>query len=62
MWSLPPGDTVLHLLTYVALAAQAMGLLNAYDRYGIPASASAFFNIGSVTVGVAIAVKTGDPV
>lgn len=24
MWSLPPGDTVLHLLTYVALAAQAM--------------------------------------
>jgi uncharacterized membrane protein YeiH len=24
MWSLPPGDTVLNLLTYVALAAQAM--------------------------------------
>ena len=24
MWSLPPGDTVLHLLTYVALTAQAM--------------------------------------
>src|SRR6476659_7663379 len=24
MWSLPPSDTVLHLLTYVALAAQAM--------------------------------------
>src|ERR1044072_9986350 len=24
MWSLPPGDTVLHVLTYVALTAQAM--------------------------------------
>jgi uncharacterized membrane protein YeiH len=24
MWSLPPGDTVLHLLSYVALTAQAM--------------------------------------
>src|SRR5882757_10231674 len=24
MWTLPPGDTVLHLLSYVALTAQAM--------------------------------------
>ena len=24
MWSLPPGDTVLQMLTYVALTAQAM--------------------------------------
>src|SRR5512138_2373767 len=24
MWSLPPGDTILNLLTYVALTAQAM--------------------------------------
>src|SRR4029079_16045874 len=24
MWSLPPSDTVLHLLSYVALTAQAM--------------------------------------
>ena len=24
MWNLPPSDTVLHLLSYVALTAQAM--------------------------------------
>jgi putative peptidoglycan lipid II flippase len=42
-------------LLLVALAAQAMGLLNACDRYGVPASASAFFNIGSVVAGVALA-------
>jgi putative peptidoglycan lipid II flippase len=42
-------------LVLIALAAQAMGLLNASDRYGIPATASIFFNIGSVGVGVALA-------
>jgi putative peptidoglycan lipid II flippase len=42
-------------LMLVALAAQAMGLLNALDRYGIPATASIFFNVGSVAVGIALA-------
>src|SRR3954447_22503988 len=39
-------------LLLIALAAQAMGLLNAADRYGIPATASIFFNVGSVLAGV----------
>jgi putative peptidoglycan lipid II flippase len=42
-------------LLLIALGAQAMGLLNACDRYGIPATASIFFNIGSVAVGVGLA-------
>jgi putative peptidoglycan lipid II flippase len=41
-------------LLLIALAAQAMGLLNASDRYGIPATASIFFNVGSVIAGVAL--------
>ncbi len=39
----------------VALAAVAMGILNTKDRFGIPASASTFFNIGSVAGGLAFA-------
>ena len=35
-------------LLLVTLAAQAMGVLNACDRFGVPALASVFFNIGSV--------------
>ena len=35
-------------LLLVALAAQAMGVLNACNRFGVPAPASTFFNIGSV--------------
>ena len=46
-------------LMLVALAAQAMGLLNACDRYGIPALASTFFNIGSVGFGLAIGYTVG---
>jgi putative peptidoglycan lipid II flippase len=42
------------VLLLISLAAQAMGLLNACDYYGIPALASTFFNIGSVGVGLAI--------
>jgi putative peptidoglycan lipid II flippase len=42
-------------LILIALAAQAMGLLNSCDRYGIPATASIFFNVGSVLVGVTLA-------
>jgi putative peptidoglycan lipid II flippase len=45
----------------VALAAQAMGVLNARDRFGIPALASAFFNIGSITGGIVVAALLCDP-
>jgi putative peptidoglycan lipid II flippase len=45
----------------VALAAQAMGVLNARDRFGIPALASTFFNIGSIVGGVATASFLADP-
>jgi putative peptidoglycan lipid II flippase len=40
-------------LLLVALAAQAMGVLNANDRFGMPALASSFFNIGSLLFGLA---------
>lgn len=39
-------------LLLVALAAVAMGMLNARGRFGVPASASSFFNLGSIVVGV----------
>ncbi|MCS6816176.1 MAG: murein biosynthesis integral membrane protein MurJ [Blastocatellia bacterium] len=39
----------------VAMAAVAMGILNSKDRFGIPASASTFFNIGSILGGVGCA-------
>jgi putative peptidoglycan lipid II flippase len=41
-------------LLMIALAAQAMGLLNSAGHYGIPATASIFFNVGSVIGGVAL--------
>jgi putative peptidoglycan lipid II flippase len=46
-------------LALVALAAQAMGVLNACDRYGVPALSSAMFNIGSVTIGLALGHAAG---
>lgn len=46
-------------LLMVALAAQAMGMLNASNRFGVPALASTFFNIGSVGFGVAIGMWLG---
>ena len=46
-------------LLMVALAAHAMGALNANDRYGVPALASTFFNVGSVTIGVALGATVG---
>jgi putative peptidoglycan lipid II flippase len=46
-------------LLLVALAAQAMGVLNASNRFGVPAMASTFFNIGSVGFGVAIGFGLG---
>jgi len=39
----------------VAMAAVAMGILNSKDRFGIPASASTFFNLGSILGGVGLA-------
>jgi len=42
------------VLLLMSLAAQAMGLLNACDYYGVPALASTFFNVGSVGFGLAI--------
>lgn len=46
-------------LLLVALAAQAMGVLNASNRFGVPAMASTFFNIGSVVFGLAIGFWLG---
>jgi putative peptidoglycan lipid II flippase len=46
-------------LLMVALAAQTMGMLNASNRFGVPAMASTFFNIGSVGFGIAIGVWLG---
>ena len=45
----------------VALAAQAMGVLNARDRFGVPAMASTFFNVGSIIGGLATAALLTDP-
>jgi putative peptidoglycan lipid II flippase len=42
-------------LLVVALAALAMGMLNAKQRFGIPASASMMFNIGSIVGGLGFA-------
>jgi putative peptidoglycan lipid II flippase len=39
-------------LLLVALAAQAMGVLNACNRFAVPALASTFFNIGSIAFGL----------
>jgi putative peptidoglycan lipid II flippase len=46
-------------LLLVALAAQAMGVLNACNRFGVPALASTFFNIGSVGFGVILGIWLG---
>lgn len=39
-------------LVMVSLAAVAMGILNSKDRYGVPASASTMFNVGSIIGGL----------
>ncbi len=46
-------------LLVVALAAQAMGVLNASNQFAVPAMASTFFNIGSVLFGLALGVWLG---
>ena len=39
-------------LLFVSFAATAMGLLNSKGKFGIPACASAFFNVSSLVVGI----------
>jgi putative peptidoglycan lipid II flippase len=39
-------------LLLVALAAQAMGVLNTCNRFGVPATASTFFNFGAIAFGL----------
>ena len=51
--------TMFPFLLLVALAAQAMGVLNASNRFGVPAMASTFFNIGSVVFGVILGFWAG---
>ncbi|MBM4263470.1 MAG: murein biosynthesis integral membrane protein MurJ [Deltaproteobacteria bacterium] len=46
-------------LLMVALAAQAMGVLNAVNVFGVPALASAFFNIGSIVGGLGLGFVLG---
>ncbi|HUA58036.1 MAG TPA: murein biosynthesis integral membrane protein MurJ [Verrucomicrobiae bacterium] len=46
-------------LALVALAAQAMGVLNACDRYGVPALSSVMFNIASVAIGLLLGFTIG---
>jgi putative peptidoglycan lipid II flippase len=46
-------------LLLIALAAQAMGMLNAFNIYGIPALASAFFNIGIIVGGLLLGFLLG---
>ena len=46
-------------LLLVALAAQAMGVLNACNRFAVPAMASTFFNIGSIIFGLAFGFWLG---
>ena len=46
-------------LLLVALAAQAMGVLNACNRFAVPALASTFFNIGSVGFGLVLGYVLG---
>src|SRR5579884_3002663 len=46
-------------LLLVALAAQAMGVLNACNRFGVPALSSTFFNLGSVVFGIVVGIWLG---
>jgi putative peptidoglycan lipid II flippase len=46
-------------LLLIALAAQAMGILNSLNVFGIPALASAFFNIGSIIGGLLLGFLLG---
>lgn len=63
-FSMEPGKAALTIrlarilfpfLLFVALAAVAMGILNAHSVFGVPAAASSFFNLGSIIGGLALA-------
>lgn len=49
-------------LLLIALAAQAMGMLNAFNIFGLPALASAFFNAGSILGGLLLGFLLGPAV
>jgi putative peptidoglycan lipid II flippase len=46
--------TLFPVLLLVALAAQAMGVLNACNQFAVPALASTFFNVGSLAGGTGV--------
>jgi putative peptidoglycan lipid II flippase len=46
-------------LLLVALAAQAMGILNACNQFAVPAMSSTFFNVGSIGFGAALGFWAG---
>jgi len=46
-------------LFFIALAAKAMGVLHAKGVFGIPNLASAFFNIGSIVLGLGLGYLAG---
>jgi putative peptidoglycan lipid II flippase len=46
-------------LLLIAMAAKAMGILNARNIFGIPALASAFFNVGSIIGGLLLGFVLG---
>lgn len=46
-------------LVFIALAAKAMGVLNAKGVFGVPALASAFFNITSLAAGLTLGFAVG---
>jgi putative peptidoglycan lipid II flippase len=46
-------------LLLVALAAQAMGMLNACNHFAVPALASTLFNVGSVLFGLTLGILLG---
>ncbi len=46
-------------LLLVALAAQATGMLNSFGRFGVPALASSFFNIGAIVFGLGLGFWLG---
>jgi putative peptidoglycan lipid II flippase len=49
-------------LLLIALAALAMGMLNAFNVFGVPAFASAFFNVGSIVGGLLLGYVLGPPI
>ena len=58
-WPSPLTRVMFPFLLLVALSAQAMGILNALNQFGIPALSSTFFNIGSVAFGLAFGYTVG---